>query len=253
MEMVETKLRPGLHLLTSGLELLNRNKLNLGDDLFVFLYLFRRTKQYMHHPKMNPTDLGGIVVDQANRSCVEGSLNREFFAYLSFDSILKRLQADGKKRMVFIIDVAADANGSFGNQTLFAGLLATNIMKNALSVSDHHIGDDLFEIRIRLCLGAGLKTVVLLIKDYWQIAINLGSETLKKAKLLKNRTGKNENFFVCNRHKLSDLPFQRPPRKGSFSVTHAGAFLQRLLPAEQFAEWIRIFHAPKNTGAGSRG
>jgi len=218
MEMVETKLRPGLHLLTSGLELLNRNKLNLGDDLFVFLYLFRRTKQY-----------------------------------LSFDSILKRLQADGKKRMVFIIDVAADANGSFGNQTLFAGLLATNIMKNALSVSDHHRGDDLFEIRIRLCLGAGLKTVVLLIKDYWQIAINLGSETLKKAKLLKNRTGKNENFFVCNRHKLSDLPFQRPPRKGSFSVTHAGAFLQRLLPAEQFAEWIRIFHAPKNTGAGSRG
>ena len=108
--MVETKLRPGLHLLTSGLELLNRNKLNLGDNLFIFLYLFRRAKQHMHHPKMNPTDLGGIVVDQAYRFCVKFALNSELFAHLSLDSVLKRLQADGKKRMVFIIDVAADPN-----------------------------------------------------------------------------------------------------------------------------------------------
>ena len=113
-------------------------------------------------------------------------MNSKFFAYLSFDSVLKRLQAECKKRVIFVIDVAADANRSFGNQTLFASFLATNIMKNALSISDHDVGDNLFEVRIALCLGTGLKTVVLLIKDYWQIAINISSETLKNAKPFEN-------------------------------------------------------------------
>ena len=58
-------------------------------------------------------------------------------------------------------------------------------MKDALSVSDHHVGDDLFEGWIGLCPGAGLETVILLVKDRWQIAINISTETLKNAKLLE--------------------------------------------------------------------
>ena len=73
-------------------------------------------------------------------------------------------------------------------------------MQNAFSVSDHDVWYDLFEVWIGFCLGAGLKTVVLLVKDCWQIVINIGAETLKNAKPLKKRAGENKNFFVCNSH-----------------------------------------------------
>jgi hypothetical protein len=102
--------------------------------------------------------------------------------------------------VIFVIDVTTDANGSFGHQSLFACLLATNIMKNALSISDHDVGDDLFEGWIDLCPGTGLKTVVLLVKDGWQIAINLRAETLKNTEPLKERARKNEDIFAGNGH-----------------------------------------------------
>ena len=154
----------------------------------------------MHNTEMNPADFGGIVVDQTNGTCVKGTLNGKFFAHLSLDRLLKRLQAEGKECVIFVIDVAADANGSFGNQTLFASLLATNIMKDALSISDHHVWDNLFKGWIGFRAGAGLKTVVLLVQNFGQIAINISAETLKNTQLLKKRAGKNENIFACNRH-----------------------------------------------------
>jgi hypothetical protein len=73
-------------------------------------------------------------------------------------------------------------------------------MKNALSIGDHHVGDDLFEGWIDLCPGTGLKTVVLLVKDGWQIAINLRAETLKNTEPLKERARKNEDIFAGNGH-----------------------------------------------------
>jgi len=73
-------------------------------------------------------------------------------------------------------------------------------MQNIFSISDYHIWDNLFEIWICFSLGARLKTVVLLIKDCWQIVINISVETLKNAKLLKKRAWKNENIFICDSH-----------------------------------------------------
>ena len=83
-------------------------------------------------------------------------------------------------------------------------------MKNALSISDHYVWDYLFEGWIDLCSGTGLKTVVFLVQDCWQIAINISAETLKNAQLLKKRAGKNENIFTGNRHdgmRIQELEF----------------------------------------------
>ncbi len=164
----------------------------------------------MHDAKMNPTDLGGIVVDQADRLRVECTLNRKLFAHLPLDSLLKRLQADLKSEMVFVIivDVATDADGSFGGQTLLASLLAANIVENAFSVSDYHIRNNLFEIWICFRFRARQKTVVLWIKNCRQIIINISIETLKNAQPLKKRAGKNENIFVCDSHIQSSI--QKP-------------------------------------------
>ncbi len=59
---------------------------------------------------MNPTDLGGIVVDQANGFCIERTFDGKFLAHFAFNCFLKCLQADCKERMIFVIDVAANAN-----------------------------------------------------------------------------------------------------------------------------------------------
>jgi hypothetical protein len=64
----------------------------------------------MHNTKMNASDFGGIVVDQANRFCVEWALNSKLFAYFPFDCVLKSLQAKRKECVIFVVDVAADAN-----------------------------------------------------------------------------------------------------------------------------------------------
>jgi|GEM_PF-4343482 len=58
-------------------------------------------------------------------------------------------------------------------------------MKNTLSISDHHVWDNLFEGWIHLRSGTGLKTVVFLVQDFGQIAINISVETLKNTQLLK--------------------------------------------------------------------
>src|ERR1022692_407846 len=160
LDIIKTKLRPRFHLLASRRQFLKRKKLELRDDLFVFLNLLRCAEQHMHYAKVNSTDFGGIIVDQANGSRVECTLNGKLFAHLSLDRFLKRLQADGKERMIFVIDVAANANGPFRNQTLLPSLLAANIMKNPLSVSDHHVRDDLFEVWICFSFGTGHETVV---------------------------------------------------------------------------------------------
>jgi hypothetical protein len=73
-------------------------------------------------------------------------------------------------------------------------------MQHAFPIRDHDIWDDLFEGWISFCPGTGLKTVVLLVKDRRQIAINLGAETLKNTKPLKKRAWKNKNIFVCDSH-----------------------------------------------------
>ena len=51
----------------------------------------------MDNSKMNATDFGGIVINQANWFRVECALNRKFLANFPLDSFLKRLQADCKE------------------------------------------------------------------------------------------------------------------------------------------------------------
>jgi hypothetical protein len=53
------------------LQFFNGNKLNLRDDLFVFLHFLRRAEQHMHDAKMNTADFSGIVIDQADGFSVE--------------------------------------------------------------------------------------------------------------------------------------------------------------------------------------
>ena len=140
----------------------------------------------MHYAKVNPTNLGGIVINEAHRFRVKLALNRKFLAYLTLHGILKRLQTEIKKRMVFIVDVAANADRPFCHQAFFAGILAANIMQDILPVGDHHVRNDLLEGWIDLGLGTGHETVVPGIKNGWQIAFHIGTETLKNAELIEN-------------------------------------------------------------------
>src|ERR1039457_1450963 len=109
----------------------------------------------------------------------------------------------------FFIDVSADPNGSFCDQTLLASLFAPNIVKNTLSVSDDHIRNNLFKIWICFSLGTWQEAIVLDVENRRQIAIYIRVEPLENSKQLEQRTWKNENIFVCGSHKLSNLHFLR--------------------------------------------
>ena len=172
----------------------------------------------MHDTKMNSSHFGRIIINQADGFGIKHALNGKLFANLSFNSVLKfliaerrskkRLFSKSKKRLfiIYVIDVSTNANRPFRYQTLLASFLAAHIMKNVFSISDHDIWDNLFEVWIGFSLGARLKAVVLLVKDCRQIAINVGAESLKNAKPLKKRAGKNENIFVCNSHNHLRIP-----------------------------------------------
>src|SRR5665213_3949673 len=109
VKIIDTKLRPSFHLFAFCLERLNGNKLDLCDNLLVFLHSFRLAKQYMHNAKVNSTDFGGIIVDQPDGSRVKVSFNRKFLVDFSFNSVLKRLQTDAesKKRIILVINAVS--------------------------------------------------------------------------------------------------------------------------------------------------
>ena len=77
--------------------------------------------------------------------------------------------------------MAAYADGTFGNQTLFTRFFATNIMQDALAIRNYDVRDDLLEVWVGFGLGAGLKTVVLLVEDDRQITVHISPESLKSA------------------------------------------------------------------------
>ena len=157
--MINAKLRPCFHLFAFCLEFIDRNEFKLRDDLFVFPNLFRRAKQHMHDTKMNLADFGGIIVDQANRPGIELTLNGKLLADLALHGVLKRLHPECKckeRGLIYIIDVATDADGTFGDQALFTGLFAAHIMQNVFAIGDQNVRDDLFELpdRFRLWRAA---------------------------------------------------------------------------------------------------
>jgi len=139
----------------------------------------------MHHAKVDSSDFGGVIINQTNGAGKQFTLNRQFFAYFSFNRILKGLLAEGKKRVVVVVDVPTNANGSFGNQTLFAPLFATNIVQDAFAIRDYDIRNDLFIIRVSFSLGAELESIVFLVKDDFKVTIHLSIKTLKNSQLLK--------------------------------------------------------------------
>ena len=147
-------------------------------------------------PKVNPADFRGIIVNQADGSCIKFALNGNFFANLPLNSVLKRLHAERKKGVVLVVDVSANANRPFRDQPLLASFFAANIMENTLSVGNHHIRDYLFEVRICFCLRAGHETIVPGIEDCRQVAVHFRAEPLKNTKLLEERTRKHENIFI---------------------------------------------------------
>jgi hypothetical protein len=157
----------------------------------------------MHHAEVDLADLGGIVIDQAGRPRVEFALDRKLLADLAFYGVLKRLKSkliQSKKRFILVIDMAADADGAFGDEALLAGLLAAHIMQDAFPVGDDDVRDDLLERRICFRLCAGHEGVVLFFKNNRQIAAHLRAESLKDSELLKQRTGENQHIFICNSH-----------------------------------------------------
>ena len=151
----------------------------------------------MHDTKMNSSYFGGIVINQANWFGIKHALNGKLFANLSFNSVLKFLIAEcrGKKRLfskskkrlfiIYVIDVSTNANRPFRYQTLFASFFTANVMKNAFSISNQNIRDNLFEVGIGFSLGAGHETVVFRIENGLEITICISTETLKNTKLFK--------------------------------------------------------------------
>ena len=179
----------------------------------------------MHNAKVNTSDLSGIIIDQADGSCIKFSLNGKFFAYLPPNRLLKFLIAEcrSKKRLfikskkrffiIYVVDVSTNANRPFRYQTLLASFFAADIMTDIFAISDHHVWNYLFVGWISLCTRAWLKTVVFLLKNCWQITGDICAETLKNPKPLEKRTRKNQNIFVCNSH--NQLKDYRSPNSES--------------------------------------
>ena len=104
-------------------------------------------------------------------------------------------------------------------------------MKNIFSIGDHDVWNDLFEVWICFSLRARLKAVVLWIKNCRQIIINVSVETLKNAKPLKKRAGKNENIFICDSHNQLKI--------------HKSEFRSQNLAAIKFAPLFNFLNLPK--------
>jgi hypothetical protein len=133
----------------------------------------------MDDAEMHAADLIGIIVQQRHWHIREGRVDPQFLADFALHARIVSIEIKRKQPFISVVHMSADANRSLGDQPLFAGFFAANIMEDTIFVRQDDVGNDLLELAICLRSGARRKKIVCAIEQRRKIAIDLKGETLK--------------------------------------------------------------------------
>jgi hypothetical protein len=96
--------------------------------------------------------------------------------------------------------VAADSDRAFGDEPLFAGFLAADVMQDGITVGNQGVGNDLLVGRIGFGLGAGQEKIVPAREQGTQIFFRLEIQAMKTTELVEQTSPDNQNVFVGLAH-----------------------------------------------------
>ena len=91
--------------------------------------------------------------------------------------------------------MAANADRAFGDQALFAGFLAADVLQDRVAMGDQGVGSDLLVGRVGFGLGAGQEEIVPAREQSAQIFVRLEIQALKTAELIEQTSPNDQDVF----------------------------------------------------------
>ena len=134
---------------------------------------------------MDGADGIGVVVEKGQGALDEGSADREFLLQFAHQGALVGRRIKGLPQPVAVVDVTADADGTFLEQPRLAGSASPAVVEDLVSGGDHHVGNELLEGGIILSLGARSEEMIAGLEKDRQVAADLRVEAVKGAQLVK--------------------------------------------------------------------
>jgi len=198
VEVVEADLGPGLHVGATGFELGAVEELEFGDHGLAFFDGIGLEVEDVDDAEVDAADGVGVVVEEGDDVVGEGGADAEFLVDLAFDGGVVGVGVHGEEAFIVVVHVAADADGAFGGEALFAGLFAADVVEDASLVGEEDVGDDLFEGLVRFCGAACGEEVVAAVLEGREVAVDVEIEALKGAELVEEGTSDDENHFFLH-------------------------------------------------------
>ncbi len=240
--MVDAELAPRFQRILPLAEFGDGEEAGFGDDALAFAGFFFREPENVDDAEVDFADFVRVVVEQRDDVVRVGCFDEHFLRHLALDGGVVGVAVEGKKALVAVVHVAADAHAAFGDEALFAGFFAANVVEYGVARDDEDVGDDLLEVGVRLGGLARGEEVVFASEERGEIAVHVEAEPLKHAELLDERTAHDHDIFVFHALGVTGgRNFQT--KKSNMSAVSADRDAHTFMPTEptpdEWRDWLR--------------
>jgi hypothetical protein len=161
-----------------------------GDDVVIEV-------DQVDDAKVDLADRIGVVVEQGDHALLVTARQVEFFLDLTLDRRLVSARTGFAGTGVDGIHVAADTDGNLRVQPVFAAGFAAGVVKDAVAVSEHAIGDELLVGRILLGFGAVHEEMVRGVEQTFHRRFDpFGPDAVKISDFLKQRARHHQHLLT---------------------------------------------------------
>jgi hypothetical protein len=98
----------------------------------------------MDNTQVNASDLSGIVIEEGGNFLGVRACDFEFFVQFTLDGAGVGGSVEMRGMRVAIVDMSADPDRAFGVQAGLTARLASGVKEDAIGMSDHQVGNQLF-------------------------------------------------------------------------------------------------------------
>ena len=159
---IEHDLRPGFKILPPSEQFLARGEAEVRNRFFASPDIVVLQIHQMYDTQMHAPDLRRVIIDQGHRPLGKSPAEPKLLADFALNRVVVGGLVQVKKALVGIVDVPADADRGFGDESLLAGLRATRVVQDFSPVEEDRIRDDLFQRGIVLRRRSRSEKIILL-------------------------------------------------------------------------------------------
>lgn len=194
-EAVEADLRPRLEPVSQRGELPGCDKAQVANGLLARLDVHGIDLDEVDHAEVDAADVVAVVVEQGGNALPVAAGDDQFLVQFAFD----RAEVSGLVEMlgmrVAVVDVPADADGHFGMQARFAPRFSAGVAKDAVTVVQDKVGNQLLVRRVIFGRAAGQEEVVGRVEEGLDVGLGFEGEAIEGSQTVENGAGDDKDVF----------------------------------------------------------